>query len=483
MNNNNQEIHLKKAILERIIRAFFSHDFKESARLIPFGMRPKGSKVLYRCCIYKERAVLKDRVIAGLGFAIESDDETVDLSKYAQEALERKEPEENPLTVIEAACKGCIPRRIYVTDLCQGCMANLCSKSCKFDAISIVGGKSVIDSNKCKNCRMCIAACPYNAIVRITVPCEDACPVDAIKKNENGTAQIDYKTCIYCGKCIMSCPFGAVHEKSQIIDVLKSIVFYKRVIALIAPSIVGQFLGNIYQLKSAIIKAGFSDVYEVAQGADIATIDEAREFRERIKSGETFMTTSCCASYYQFIKKHLPEVKPFLSDTNTPLYYISKKVKNECKDAITVFISPCVSKKKEAQENDNVDYVINYEELMALFNVKGIKVQDCKEEKFDIESSRQGRGFGVTGGVASAVSKLLEGKDLAKPYVINSLNKETIKQLKRIIKDKKCAEGNLVEVMCCEGGCIGGNATVCVPKVAREAIKVFLEKSEDIVEK
>ncbi|MCA6085545.1 monomeric [FeFe] hydrogenase [Candidatus Endomicrobiellum agilis] len=483
MNNNNQEIHLKKEVLERIIRAFFSRDFKENVRLIPFDMRPKGSKVLYRCCIYKERAVLKDRVIAGLGFAIEDDDKAIDLSNYAQEALERKKPEENPLAVVEAACKGCVPRRIYVTDLCQGCVANLCSKSCKFGAISIIGGKSVIDSSKCKNCRMCITACPYNAIVKITVPCEDACPVDAIKKNENGTAQIDYKTCIYCGKCIMSCPFGAVHEKSQIIDVLKNIVFCKRVIALLAPSIVGQFTGNIYQLKSAIIKAGFSDAYEVAQGADATTINEAREFKERIKSGETFITTSCCASYYQLIKKHLPEAKPFFSNTNTPLYYIAKKVKSEHKDAIVVFISPCVSKKKEAQENGNVDYVINYEELMALFNVKDIEVQDCKEEKFDIESSRQGRGFGVTGGVVSAVSKLLEGKDLARPYVINGLNKETIKQLKRIVKDKKCAEGNLIEVMGCEGGCVGGNATVCASKVAGEAIKVFLEKSEDIVEK
>ncbi|OEG70189.1 hypothetical protein ATZ36_05770, partial [Candidatus Endomicrobiellum trichonymphae] len=466
MNNNNQGIYLKKEVLERIIRAFFSRDFKERVRLIPFDMRPKGTEILYRCCIYKERAILKDLVITGLGFAIENDCEMFDLSKYAERSLERGKPEENPLTVVEAACKGCVPSRIYVTNLCQGCVANLCRKACKFGAIAIIGGKSVIDGSKCKNCKMCIEACPYGAIVKMAVPCEDSCPVGAIKKNVKGTAQIDYKICIYCGKCIISCPFGAIHEKSQIIDVLKNIVSCKKVIALIAPSIVGQFPGNVYQLKSAIIKTGFSDVYEVAQGADTTAINEAKEFKKRMKSAGSIMTTSCCASYNQFIKKHLPEIRTFVSDTKTPLYYIAGKVKAEHKDALTVFICPCIAKKNEVQENINVDYVINYRELEALFNAKDIKVQDCKEEKFDIESSRQGRGFCITGGVVAAVSKVLETKDLAKPYIINGLNKEAIRQLKRIVKDQKCAEGNLIEVMSCEGGCIGGNATVCIPKVS-----------------
>jgi iron only hydrogenase large subunit-like protein len=281
----------------------------------------------------------------------------------------------------------------------------------------------------------------------------------------------------------MSCPFGAVHEKSQLIDVLKNIVFCKKVIALIAPSIVGQFPGNVYQLKSAIIKAGFSDVYEVAQGADITAVNEAKEFEKRMESCGSIMTTSCCASYNQFIKKHLPEMRTFVSNTKTPLYYIAGKVKAEHRDALTVFIGPCIAKKNEVWENSNVDYVINYEELAALFNAKDIKVQDCKEEKFDIESSRQGRGFCITGGVVSAVSKVLETKNLVKPYIIDGLNKEAIRRLKRIVKDQKCAEGNLIEAMGCEGGCISGNATVCIPKVSIKAVKALSEQSKDITEK
>ena len=115
-NNNSQSIHLKKEILARIIEAFLSDDYAENTRLIPYAMRPKGAEVPYRCCVYKERAILKERVKAGLGFALEDDDETKPLDKYAKAALERTKPEEDPLTVLDAAWAGCVPSRIYVTD-------------------------------------------------------------------------------------------------------------------------------------------------------------------------------------------------------------------------------------------------------------------------------------------------------------------------------------------------------------------------------
>ncbi len=138
-----------------------------------------------------------------------------------KKSLERTEPEENPLTVLHTACQGCVPSRIYVTDLCQGCVARPCESTCKFGAIKVENGKSVIDPSKCKNCGMCAQVCPYQAIAKIIVPCENACPVGAIAKDEDGHARIDFDKCISCGKCVSSCPFGAVHKKSQIIDILK----------------------------------------------------------------------------------------------------------------------------------------------------------------------------------------------------------------------------------------------------------------------
>ena len=88
MNNLGRTIHIKKEILVRIIKAFLSDNFEEQARLIPYDMRPKGMEVPYRCCVYKERAIIRSRTLAGLGFSIEEDDETVSLAKYAKKALD-----------------------------------------------------------------------------------------------------------------------------------------------------------------------------------------------------------------------------------------------------------------------------------------------------------------------------------------------------------------------------------------------------------
>ena len=480
MNNSGQTIHLKKEILVRIIKAFLSDNFERQARLIPYDMRPKGMEVPYRCCVYKERAIIKDRTIAGLGFPIEEDDETVSLADYAKQAIERTQISDKNLTVLQAACKGCATNRIYVTDLCQGCVARPCQSTCKFGAISIINGRSVIDDSKCKKCQMCVNACPYKAIVKISVPCEDSCPVGAIKKDETGFASIDYEKCINCGRCTAACPFGAVHERSQIIDILKAIKSDKKVIAMIAPSIAGQFPGNIYQLKTAIINSGFDDVYEVAQGADITANTEAKEFTERMENGQNFMTTSCCAGYNQLIKKHLPEIKPFVSDTKTPLYYTAEIVKKENPEAITVFVSPCVAKRAEGFENPNVDFVMNYEELGALFVAKKIQIMDLEESKYVVEASKQGRNFGYSGGVAESVKKSLKEEDSVKPCIINGLNKDSIKQLKKYAASGVCEGCNLVEVMCCEGGCIGGNATINNQKTAKKLIDNFTQNSEDI---
>lgn len=479
-NSVNQTKALKQEILVRIIKAFNNSNFEENVRLIPYDMRPKGCDVPYRCCVYKERAIIKDRTIAGLGISIENDDEKTLLSDYAKQALERKKPDENTLTVLEAACKGCVPSRVFVTNLCQGCVARPCLNSCSFGAISIVKGKSVINGEKCKGCMKCIKVCPYNAIVKIRVPCEDSCPVSAIEKDENGYAKIDFKKCISCGKCVGACPFGAVHEKSQVIDVLKEIKADKKVIAMLAPAVMGQLPCTPEQLNNAIKQIGFNEVYEVAQGADITTKNEARDFIERMENGDEFMTTSCCAAYNELVAKHLDEIKPFVSHTKTPLYYTAEIAKKEHPDSINVFVSPCVAKRKEVQQNSNIDYVISFEELAAMLIAFKIDVSKCKSTKFQTEASRQGREFALAGGVAKAVESIMDEDIIIKAHHINGLNKDTIKELKKYAKKCECASGNLVEVMSCEGGCIAGNSTIATLKNALKQISKYGEESQSL---
>ena len=482
INTPKQTSHLKREILVRLIRAFLSDNFAENARLIPYDMRPKGHEVPYRCCIYKERAILRDRAVAGLGHSIEETDDSTLLSDLAEKALERTEPDEKPLTVLTTACKGCVPSRIYVTDLCQGCVARPCVNTCKFGAISVINGKSVIDPAKCKNCGMCAQVCPYQAIQKIIVPCENACPVEAITKGEDGHAKIDFEKCISCGKCVSACPFGAVHEKSQIIDVLKNIKAGKKVIAMLAPAIMGQLPCTPQQLKEAIQELGFADVYEVAQGADVTTKTEAAEFVERMEKGEEFMTTSCCAGYNELVDKHMPEMKKFRSDTKTPLYYTAEIVKKENPGAVTVFFSPCVAKRREALQNPNVDYVLNYEEVGAWFVATGIQVAECSESKFKTEASAEGRNYAVTGGVAGAVQKLLPEEIPAHPVIVNGLDKQSIRDLKKYAKNGMCELGNLIEVMACTGGCLGGNATVNAYKPALKQLTNYVNASGSIKE-
>lgn len=478
--SKNQTINLKKEILARIIKAFLDGNFEENVRMIPYDMRPKGCEVPYRCCVYKERAIIKDRIIAGLGISIENDDESTLLSTYAKQALERKVPDENCLTVLEAACKGCVPNRIFVTNLCQGCVARPCIHSCKFGAIQIKNGKSVINGEKCKACMQCIKVCPYSAIVKVRVPCEEACPVDAIAKDENGFAKIDFDKCITCGRCVSLCPFGAVHGKSQVIDVLRQIKSDKKVVAMLAPAIMGQFAGTPEQLHTAIKSLGFAEVYEVAQGADITTQNEANDFKERMERGDKFMTTSCCAGYVQLVEKHLPEMKPFVSETKTPLFYTAEIVKKEHPDCVSVFVSPCSAKRKEAMQNPEIDYVVSFDELQAWFIATEINVSKCTPSEFKNKASKEGREYALSGGVAESINALVKNELGLNAHHINGLTKGTVAQLRKFAQKCECSEGNLIEVMACEGGCIGGNAATNSLKNAQMQIKEYAEGSKSL---
>lgn len=147
-----------------------------------------------RCCIYKDRAILKYRCMASMGFAPEDEtDELTSLKEYGERALARSEHAVNKLSVITDACSGCIRSRYLVTDACRGCFAKPCQVNCPKQAITIVNGRSTIDPDKCISCGRCQEVCPYHAVIRVPIPCEEACPVGAISKDESGKEHIDRK--------------------------------------------------------------------------------------------------------------------------------------------------------------------------------------------------------------------------------------------------------------------------------------------------
>lgn len=477
--NDNKALGFKRTALRKVIEFFDAGKLETHAYRIPFDIIPQDAKLEVRCCIYKERAVFRERTVAALGSALEKDDESTSLNDYAKHALTRREMPRMPVTVLDIACKGCLRAHHFVTEACQGCLARTCQTACKFGAVSITKGKSQIDPNKCKNCGQCRAACPYNAIIYIPVPCEQACPVDAIRKTEGGLAEIDPDKCIVCGHCMDACPFGAITERSQLVAVLRAMKdTQNKVCAVIAPSITGQFEGaSLPQLITALKKAGFDKVTEVAQGADITTTHEAKELVERLERGDQFMTTSCCSAWIQAVRKHIPDMKKYVSATRTPMSYIAEIEK---KNGYTVvFVGPCVAKRVEGMEDPHVDYVLTFEELSALLEARRIDPAQCEPSELDPTVSGEGRYYGVTGGVAKAVEAAVNGKRSITLQTITGLDKKAMLILKAHAK----GIGNnfqLLEVMSCKGGCIGGPCTVCSQAKAIKPIKELVENSPHI---
>ena len=419
----------------------------------PRKRNPKG-----RCCIYKERAVMKYKTMAMLGFNMEDEhDETDTLGSYVERMMERDMPdnERGILSVMDEACSSCVKKNYEITDLCRGCVARPCYTNCPKDAISYdSNGKAHIDHEKCISCGKCHQACPYHAIVYIPVPCEESCPVKAISKDEYGVEHIDPKKCIYCGKCLNACPFGAIFDQCTVFDVLKRIRAGRKVIAMVAPSVLAQFGKPIEQVLGAFKAAGFTDVIEVAYGAEETTRRESAEFKERMEEGEPFMTTSCCPAYVNLARKHIPDLVKYVSTTASPMVYTAQYAREKYPDGVNVFISPCASKKAECREHDSVDFVWTFREVEAVFAGMGINIDECEPYTPAESAGKDAHGFAKTGGVFTAVKNLLDEPNL-EGLVIADINKKNIALLRAYAKTGKCP-GKMVEVMSCPGGCITG---------------------------
>ena len=466
---------LRLAVLEHIASAFWEGRLEESVDKIPFRMRPRTGNAT-RCCIYKDRAVIRERIIGALGFRLEEErDESVPLKEYAERALAREKPTWPILTVCDIACHGCLKARYFVSDACQACVARSCQGACRFNAISFAHERSYIDADNCRNCGLCKDACPYQAIVHLNVPCEAACPVQAIHKGKDGRAIIDFDKCTSCGRCMRACPFGAIIERREVLEVLRAIRDGAHVTALMAPAIVGQYEGGPGRIAAALRELGFSDVIEVAEGADMTSRHEADEFVERMERGDKFMTTSCCPAYVEAVRRHAPELLPYVSATPTPMHYAAGIARERHPETVTVFIGPCVAKRQEGLRDDLVDFVLTFEEVGALFSAKGINVAECEEAPLGTASG-EGRGYAVSGGVAAAVKKLVGDRFEVKPLYINGLSLKGIRQLQQYAAGD--CPGNLVEVMTCEGGCVGGAGVMAPARKAARAVENFSKKGK-----
>lgn len=476
---------IRRKVFTEVAKAGFestSETLRQDIEAIPYKIVEESPR--YRESIYRERAVCSERVRLAMGMSLRPENRAVHLTSGLEASnIDEKYYEPPLMQVIPSACAACAPNKYKVSNMCKGCVAHPCMLICPKGAISMVDGKSQIDQSKCIKCGKCKSICPYDAIAKLERPCERACGVKAFTSDEQGRAKIIDDKCVSCGMCMVSCPFGAISDKSQIFQLAHALNEGIPIIAEVAPAFIGQFGEHITprKFKAALLALGFSQVYEVALGADIGAISEAHHYAAKVHTKELpFLLTSCCPSWSVLAKKYFPDIIGSISQELTPMVATARKIKQEHPDARVVFIGPCASKKLEASRRtvrSDVDFVITFEELSAMFDARGINLENFEGDSSLHDATGAGRGYAVAGGVAGAIEACL--KEYYPDIPVHIEHAEGLADCKKILALAKAGKMNgcLIEGMGCPGGCMAGAGTNIPAKKAAKELKAFVAHS------
>ena len=466
--------HLKYKVLREVARLAWEDKLLENILDVPSMIVP-GKEATMRCCVYKERAILGERVKLAMGG-------------------DKTNP--NVIEVIDIACDECPVGGYEVTNACRGCLAHRCEDVCKFGALTFDHNHVAhIDKSKCKECGACAKVCPFAAIVSRKRPCQNACKVKAISMNEDKSAAIDNSKCIQCGACVYQCPFGAISDKSFILDTVNILKNSKtetgerayKAYAIVAPSISSQFsYARLGQVVTGLKRLGFHDVIEAALGADMVALAEARELSEK-----GILTSSCCPAFVQYIKTAHPKLVDKISHNMSPMGVLAKYIKETTPGAKVVFIGPCTAKKAEASLDEvkpYVDSVLTFEELQALFDSRDFDLSTFEDGVLD-NASYFGRIFARSGGLTDAAAEAMKEQGIdfeIKPVVCDGIEACKLALLKL---GKGVLDGNFIEGMACVGGCINGAGCLThgeknkaeVDKYGREALEKTITDAVSIL--
>ncbi len=473
---------IRKNVFTEVARMAYNGGDYTHAEDLPYIIVP-GDQPLHRESVFLERAIAGERVRLAMGLGIRPIQTRSLMTDGMDAAAVAEQYYEPPLVnIIPYACHACPTNQYKVSNYCQNCLAASCQKVCPKDAISFKNNRSWIDLDKCIRCGKCAKACPYNAIVHLERPCAAACGMDAIVSDEHGRATINQDKCVACGQCLVSCPFGAIVDKGQIFQVIQSILKGDKVIAILAPAFVGQFGKHSTPGKfvTAMKKLGFARVTEVAVGADLCTIEEAKDFLEKVPAQQNYMATSCCPAWHSMIYKLFPGETDKISMTLTPMVFTARLMKKQYPDCKVVFVGPCAAKKLEAIRADirsDVDFVLTFEELQGMFQAKEIDFETLEDSDVLNEGTAAGRGFAVSGGVAGAVEKIIHQTN---PDVeVKTARAEGLRECRKLMTLAKAGKynGYLLEGMACPGGCVAGAGTLLPVDLATKVVGRYQQEA------
>ena len=474
---------IRKKVFTEVARMAYDGGDYTKAEDLPYIIVP-GDRPLHRESVFLERAIAGERVRLAMGLGVRPI-QTRSLMTDGMDAAAAAEAYYEPplVNIIPYACHACPTNQYRVTESCQNCLAASCQKVCPKDAISFVNGKSCIDPDKCIKCGKCAKACPYHAIIHLERPCAAACGMDAIVSDEYGRATINQDKCVACGQCLVSCPFGAIVDKGQIFQVIQSIRKQEKVIAIVAPAFIGQFgkYSTPGKFIAAMKQLGFHRVMEVAIGADLCTIEEAKDFLEKVPAEQNYMATSCCPAWHSMIYKLFPSETKNISMTLTPMVFTARLMKQKYPGCKVVFVGPCAAKKLEAIRADirsDVDFVLTFEELQGMFEAKEINFETI-EPMFDLnEGTATGRGFAVSGGVAGAVTNVI--KQTNPEVEVKTARAEGLRECRKMMTLAKAGKynGYLLEGMACPGGCVAGAGTLLPVELAATVVGRYQKEAQ-----
>lgn len=365
----------------------------------------------------------------------------------------------------------------------------------------------VRDPNKCILCGDCVRMCKEVQGVGVLDFVGRGSSVRVSPAFGKGLNEVE---CVYCGQCATTCPTGALTVKSEVDKVWKYIYDPDKVVVVqIAPAVrtaVGESFGVLDgelamgKTAAALRRIGFNRVYDTSFAADLTTIEEGTEFLKRLEKGEKLpQFTSCCPAWVKFAEQFYPEFVNNLSSCKSPQQmfgalakkYLPEELEVKPENLVVVSIMPCTAKKFEAARPEfaqggipDVDVVLSTQELVKMINQAGILFTDVPPESMDMPFGfKTGAGiiYGASGGVAEAVLRLATAADEQpnRPYEFNVVrgldgvkeaqvivNGETVKlavvnglaNTRELLEKIKSGEAkyDIVEVMSCRGGCIGG---------------------------
>lgn len=487
MRSQSVVMELRRKVFAEVAKvAYNSDDIADDIEAIPYTITPDEIP-RYRESIYRERQIAAERVRLAMGLSLRPENKPVHItSGLSASNISDKYYEPPLMQVIPSACDKCPDNMYEVSNHCRNCVAHFCIKTCPRGAISTVDGKSYIDQTKCIHCGRCKEACPYDAITHKVRPCAQACGIKAITTDEYGRASITDK-CVGCGQCMSACPFGAIADKSQIFQLIQAIKKGDKVVAAVAPAIMGQLGAGITvgKMKSVFLSLGFKDVYEVAHGADLSCIAEANHYVKAVATGNLpFLLTSCCPAWASLAKTQFPTLAGEVSQELTPMVATARYIKERDPEARVVFVGPCAAKKLEASRKtirSFVDFVITFEELWGMIDAKGIVPAEAEDLEVQTMATGAGKGYACAGGVASAVEDTIKEYYPETPVTI--YHAEGLAECKKILMMAKAGKLThcLIEGMGCPGGCVAGVGTVIPPEKAKTFVDEAVRESRSYI--